>query len=135
MLATEFEKFETVIGLSYAVGFLSLSIFLLSEEIPLQVLSLIYSGFLIGMLAFRNAQFQVKRLKFSQIRNPRFIAEVIGVWIMGEYAEILSSMAYYILRDSISLSDLHIHKLFAIALVSAAAFLHWLYLYFLKNWE
>lgn len=119
VLATKFEKFETAVGLSYASGFLALGLLMLFESLNLPLLSLLYSFALLSMLFLRGVSFGVKRLSFSQIKRPKFLAEVFTVWIMGEYAEVLSSMAYYVLRDSSALNEAYIHKLFGIALLTA----------------
>ncbi|SNZ15798.1 hypothetical protein [Hydrogenobacter hydrogenophilus] len=119
VLATKFEKFEIAVGLSYASGFLALGLLMLFESLNLPLLSLLYSFALLSMLFLRGVPFGVKRLSFSQIKRPKFLAEVFTVWIMGEYAEVLSSMAYYVLRDSSALNEAYIHKLFGIALLTA----------------
>lgn len=119
VLATKFEKFEIIVGLSYAAGFLALGMLLFLEKLSLSLLALLYSAFLISMLFFRNIKIPARKLDFSQIKSPRFIAEILSVWLMGEYAEVLSSMAYYVLKDSASLSEPYIHRLFATALISA----------------
>ncbi|MGC8852838.1 MAG: hypothetical protein ACP5P0_04450 [Hydrogenobacter sp.] len=119
VLATKFEKFETAVGLSYAGGFLALSLLMIFEGLNLPLMSLLYSFVLISMLSLRGVPFSIKKLGFSQIKRPKFLAEVFVVWIMGEYAEVLSSMAYYVLRDSSALNETYIHKLFGIALLTA----------------
>ncbi len=119
VLATKFEKFETAVGLSYAGGFLALGLLMIFEGLNLPLMSLLYSFVLISMLSLRGVPFSIKKLGFSQIKRPKFLAEVFVVWIMGEYAEVLSSMAYYVLRDSSALNEAYIHKLFGIALLTA----------------
>lgn len=118
-LALKFEKFEDLIGLSYSAGFLALSILLFFEQLSLPLLSVIYSGALLSMLLLRKVDIPQKRLKVFELKTSRFITEVLTVWLMGEYAEVLTSMAYYVLKDTALLSDAQIHKLFAVALLSA----------------
>jgi hypothetical protein len=119
VLATKFEKFEIAVGLSYAGGFLALGLLMLFESPNLPMLSILYSLTLISMLFLRGVPFDIKKLSFSQIKKPKFLAEVFTVWVMGEYAEVLSSMAYYVLRDSSALAEAYIHRLFGIALITA----------------
>jgi len=119
VLATKFEKFEIAVGLSYAGGFLALGLLMLFEIPNLPMLAILYSLTLISMLFLGGVPFNIKGLSFSQIKKPKFLAEVFTVWVMGEYAEVLSSMAYYILRDSSTLSEAYIHRLFGIALITA----------------
>jgi hypothetical protein len=119
VLATKFEKFEIAVGLSYAGGFLALGLLMLFESSNLPTLSILYSLTLISMLFLRGVPFDIKKLSFSQIKKPKFLAEVFTVWVMGEYAEVLSSMAYYVLRDSSALAEAYIHRLFGIALITA----------------
>ncbi len=119
VLATKFEKFEIAVGLSYAGGFLALGLLMLFESSNLPTLSILYSLTLISMLFLRGVPFNIKKLSFSQIKKPKFLAEVFTVWVMGEYAEVLSSMAYYVLRDSSTLAEAYIHRLFGIALITA----------------
>jgi len=119
VLATKFEKFEIAVGLSYASGFLALGLFMLFESPNLPILAILYSLTLISMLSLRGVPFSIKGLSFSQIKEPKFLAGVFTVWVMGEYAEVLSSMAYYIIRDSSTLTEAYIHKLFGIALITA----------------
>lgn len=92
---------------------------MLFESIKLPILSVFYSIVLLSMLFLRGIPFHTKKLSFSQIRRPKFLTEVFTVWIMGEYAEVLSSMAYYVLRDISALAEDYIHKLFGIALLTA----------------
>ncbi|MCI4458855.1 MAG: hypothetical protein JHC21_04485 [Thermocrinis sp.] len=119
VLATKFEKFEIAVGLSYASGFLALGLLMLFENPNLPILAILYSLTLIFMLSLRDVPFSIKGLSFSQIKEPRFLAEVFTVWVMGEYTEVLSSMAYYIIKDSFTLTEAYIHKLFGIALITA----------------
>ncbi|WP_340695056.1 hypothetical protein [Hydrogenobacter thermophilus] len=119
VLAVKFEKFEALIGLSYSAGFFALGILLFFEKLSLPLLSVLYSVSLFSMLLLRKIELPQKRLRVFQLKTSKFITEVLTVWLMGEYAEVLASMAYYVLKDTAPLSDAQIHKLFAVALLSA----------------
>lgn len=133
-LAIKFEKFEALIGFSYSAGFLALGVLLFFEKLNLRILSFLYAFSLLSMLYFKNVKLPKRSLKLLNLKDLKFIREMLVIWFMGEYAEVLVSMAYYVLKDTTHFSDVQIYKLFAIALFSAffSALLSPLLLRFMK---
>ncbi len=120
IMALKFEKFETVIGLSYSAGFIALGLLLLFSELNLLLVAFIYSFFLILVMKLIkiDRDIKIKPLIIKELFDPKFLAEVLVMYLLGEYVEVLTSMGYYILRD-ISYNSAEVEKAIGIALISA----------------
>nr|SHK33974.1 hypothetical protein SAMN05444391_0715 [Thermocrinis minervae] len=115
--AIEYERFETVVGLSYAFGFLALAIVLVLEEFNLKLMSLLFAFSLYGLMftkKIRNVNFTA-----SHLFSKEFLIEFTAILVLGEYIEILSSLGYYIVRDQSGFTDAHAKVLISVALASA----------------
>lgn len=120
IMALKFEKFETVIGLSYAGGFVALGLLLLLSKFNLVWLAFTYSLSLIALMKLIriDKDIEIKPVILRDIFEPKFLAEVLVMYLLGEYVEVLTAMGYYILRDTWH-SNVEIERAIGIALISA----------------
>ncbi len=119
VLALKFEKFETLIGLSYSAGFAALGLMLFLSHFDLLIAMLLYCLSLVALMFVGNLNFAPSIPSKRELLKAKFLAEVVAVCLMGEYAEVLTGMGYYIIRDTMSSGEALMERAMGLALLSA----------------